>query len=110
MSAIYKDHLIEITDQEMVFHRYYFPTGSAKHLPLSRIANVRVRLGGSWRLWGTGDLRTWFPQDNSRPSRDRIFIIYLRDSIRRIGFTAEDSAKVVAIFKERGLLHETALA
>jgi len=109
MSAIYQDQLIEITGQEVVFHRYYFPSGSDKHLPLSRIANVRVRPGGSWRLWGTGDLRTWFPQDNARPGRDRVFIISLRDSFRRIGFTAEDSNKVAAFFKERGLLLETAV-
>jgi hypothetical protein len=107
MSTLYKDELIEVSDEELVFHRYYYPFGGDKHVPLSRIASVRVRLGGSWRLWGTGDLRTWFPQDNKRPRRDRIFIISLRDSFRRIGFTVEDSQKVADIFRERGLLHET---
>ena len=107
MSVIYQDQLVEITDQEVVFHRYYYPSGSDKRVPLSRIASVRVRLGGSWRLWGTGDFRTWFPQDYERPRRDRIFIVSLRGSFRRIGFTVEDSQKVADIFRERGLLHET---
>jgi hypothetical protein len=110
MSTIYKDKLIEITDQEFIFHRYYFPFGGDKHVPLSQIESIQVRqpsfLGGSWRLWGTGDFRTWFPQDNKRPSRDRIFIASLRDSSRRIGFTVEDSKKVTSVLKERGLLHE----
>ena len=106
MSILYKDQLIEVSDEELVFHRYYFPFGGDKHVPLSRIESVRVRLGGSWRLWGTGDLRTWFPQDNKRPSRDRIFIASLRGSWCRIGFSVEDSQKVADMFRERGLLHE----
>ena len=106
MGAIYQDRLIKITEQEMVLHRYYFPLGSDKHLPLSRIASVSARSGGSSRLWGTRDIRTWFPQDNDRPRRDRIFIVSLLDSFWRIGFTVEDSQKVADIFKARGLLHE----
>jgi hypothetical protein len=114
MNTTYKDKLIEVTDQEIVFHRYYFPFGGDKHVPLSQIESVQVRhpsvLGGSWRIWGSGDFRTWFPLDGARPSRDRIFVVYLRDSSRRIGFTVEDSPKVTSVLKERGLLHETPAA
>jgi hypothetical protein len=114
MNTIYKDKLIEVTDQEVVFHRYYFPFGGDKHVPLSQIESVQVRqpsvFGGSWRIWGTGDFQTWFPLDGGRPSRDRIFVASLRDSSRRIGFTVEDSQKVTSVLKERGLLHETASA
>ncbi len=107
MNNIYQDNLVEINDQRIIFHRYYFPTGSDKRLPWDRIASIRVRPGGCWRLWGTGDLRTWFPQDYGRPGRDRVFIISLCDSFWRIGFTVEDSQKVANILKERGLLQET---
>jgi hypothetical protein len=111
MNTTYKDGLIEITDQEVVFHRYYFPFGGDKHVPLSRIENVQARppsfFGGSWRIWGSGDFRTWFPLDGARPNRDRIFVASLRDSSRRIGFTVEDSQKVMSVLKERGLLHDT---
>jgi hypothetical protein len=109
MSSLYKDKLIEVTDQEIVFHRYYFPFGRDKHVPLGQIESVEVRqpsiFGGRWRIWGTGDFRTWFPLDGSRPSRDRIFVASLRDSSRRIGFTAENSQKLAGVLKERGLLH-----
>ena len=111
MSTIYNDSLIEINDQEVVFHRYYFPFSGDKRVPLSRIESIQVRppslFNGSWRLWGTGDLRTWFPKDYKRPSRDRIFVAFLRDSFRRIGFTVEDSQKVISILQERGLLRGT---
>jgi hypothetical protein len=55
MSTIYKDKLIEVTDQEIVFHRYYFPFGGDKHVPLQQIERVEARrpsfFGGSWRIW-----------------------------------------------------------
>ena len=112
MSTVYKDKLIEITGEEMVFHRYYFPFGGEKRVPFSRIESIQTRppsfFGGSWRLWGTGDFQTWYPQDNKRPRRDRIFIASLRASSRRIGFTVEDSVKVTEILKGLGLLHEPA--
>ena len=110
MNAIYQDGLVRITGDEIIFHRYYFPFATDKHLPWDQIENVRTRPGGSWRLWGTGDFRTWFPQDNGRPGRDLTFIINLRNSIRRIGFTVENSRQVSEILKQRGLLHEPASA
>ena len=110
MSTIYKDSLIEITDQEVVFHHYYFPFGGDKHVPLSQIEAVQVWrtsfLGGSWRLWGTGDFRTWYAQDNKRSSRDRTFIACLRHHFLRVGFTVEDSKPVMNFFRERGLLND----
>jgi hypothetical protein len=114
VSTTYKDSLVEITEQEIVFHHYYFLFGNDKHVPLSQIESVQVRppsfFGGSWRLWGSGDFRTWFPLDSHRPSRDRIFIASLRGRFRRIGFTVEDSQEVTGILRERGLLNETPLA
>ena len=111
MSTLYKDRLVEVTDEEMVFHRYYFPFGGDKHVPLSLVESVRVSprsiWSGSWRIWGSGDLRTWFPFDGARPSRDRVFITFLRGHWRRIGFTVEHSQPVIEILKRRGLLQAT---
>ena len=114
MKTLYKDGLVEITDQEVIFHRYYFPFGGDKHVPLSQIESVEVRppsfLGGSWRIWGSSDLRTWFPLDGARPSRDRIFITHLRGRSHRIGFTVERSKEVAEILRQRGLLQAPPLA
>jgi hypothetical protein len=111
MSTLYKDGLVEVTDQEVVFHRYYFPFGGDKHVPMSQIERVEVRppsiAFGSWRIWGGGP-RTWFPLDGARPSRDRIFVAFLRGCFVRIGFTVEHSKQVMQVLRERGLLHDTA--
>jgi hypothetical protein len=107
MSTLYQDGLIEITDQEVVFHRYYFPFGGDKHVPLSQIECVQVRQPsvwcGSWRIWG-GGLGIWFPRDGARPSRDAIFIAFLRSGFMRIGFTVEHSKEVTEVLRGRGLL------
>ena len=63
-------------------------------------------LTGKWRLHGTGDFWTWFPMDVRRPTRDRIFIVTLKNGRFRIGFTAEDGARVEEIFRSRGLIGE----
>ncbi len=110
MNTLYKDSLVEVTDQEIVFHRYYFPFGNDKHVPLSQIESIQARppslISGSWRIWGTGDFQTWFPLDGKRPRRDRIFVASLRNTSQRIGFTVEDSQKVAGILEERGLLRD----
>lgn len=110
MSTLYKDRLLEITDREVVFHRYYFPFGD-KHVAWSEIESVQARppslWAGSWRIWGSGDLRTWFPLDGARPNRDRIFVASLRGRSRRIGFTVEHSNEVSQVLRQRGLLRDS---
>ena len=108
MKTNYSDGLVEMTDREVVFRRYYFPFGGDKHVSWGQIERVEARppsiLFGSWRIWGSGG-RTWFPLDGARPSRDTIFVAHLRGRLIRIGFTVEDSKKVKAILNERGLLN-----
>ncbi len=128
MSTLYKDSVIELTDQEIVFHRYHFPSGSDRRVSLSEVESVQVEplsvRNGRYRLWGTGDFRTWNPNDYGRPNRDRIFIMRLRKSphreswvtrllnsmtgrsFRHIAFTVQNSQQVASILKAQGLLHE----
>ena len=111
MSTTYQDPLIEINDREIIFHRYYFPTGSDKRVPLTDIESIEVRqpsaFGGSYRIWGSGDLRSWYPLDRNRPKRDRIFRATLRGQRVRIGFTVERSDEVINVFKQLNLLRES---
>jgi hypothetical protein len=113
VNTLYKDSLIEITDQEIVFRRYYFPFGGDKHVPFRRIESIQVWQPsiafGSWRIWGGGP-RTWFPLDWRRPGRDTIFIAISRGRFLRIGFTVEDSQRVKSVLRELGLLDETSSA
>ena len=122
MSILYSDNLVEITDDTITFKKFSFGLSVGpkrlefgfsfrpKRLKLSQIARVEERppslLSGKWRIWGTSDFRTWFPLDWHRPQRDKIFIVSLRASRKRIGFTVEDSKRVRGILKEKGLLSE----
>jgi hypothetical protein len=103
---LYEDSLVEISRDSILFRNYYFPFGSRRVL-MSHIASFEARdptlLNGKWRIHGTGDFRTWFPRDWERPRRDKIFILHLTDSRRRIGFTVEDSKAVYSLLKELGL-------
>lgn len=103
---LYSDKLLDITDDAIVLKRYYFPRG-AKRVAFSDIERIASEhptwRNGKWRVWGTGTFRTWFPLDWQRPSRDRVFIIFLLTSRRRIGFTAESSERVSAILRQKGV-------
>jgi uncharacterized membrane protein len=105
----YKDSLIEISQDNIIFKNYYFPMGS-KSINLSQVEYVEAKsptLGnGKWRLHGTGDLffRIWFPADYNRPNRDMIFVMKIKKKWMKIGFTAENSQIVSGIFKGKGLL------
>ena len=103
----YKDKLIEISSDTIIFKNYYFPTGS-KSIQLSQVEYVEEKppalRNGKWRLHGTGNFRTWFPADYDRPSRDKIFVMKVKSKWMRIGFTVEDSDAVSELLKTKGLL------
>lgn len=105
----YSDRLVEITNRDILFRLYYFPFGS-KRISLGDVESITVvdctLKTGKWRLWGTGDFRTWFPCDFSRPSRDKVFFLQRKQGTIRIGFTVEDSSAVIAIFQEMGLVRQ----
>jgi len=107
---IYSDNLISITETDITFRNYYLPFFRKKVVRIDEIEKIAVEepslLTGKWRLHGTGDFWTWFPMDVRRPTRDRIFIVTLKNGRFRIGFTAEDGARVEEIFRSRGLIGE----
>lgn len=75
---------------------------------LADIEGIKVKepttWNGKWRIHGTGNVKTWYPRDDSRPKRDRIFFAKLKGRWIDIGFTVEDADKVERIFKEKNLL------
>lgn len=105
----YKDNLIEIFDDTIVFKNYYFPTGS-KSIKISQVEYVEEKpptlRNGKWRLHGTGDLlfRIWFPADYDRPSRDKIFVMKIKNKWIKIGFTVENSYAISELFRNKRLL------
>jgi hypothetical protein len=104
---LYSDRLVEITSETILFRVYYFPLGK-KQINISDIESIEITeptlFNGKYRIHGTGDFKTWFPRDRKRPIRDKIFIINLHNKRRRIGFTVENSEKIITIFKSKELL------
>lgn len=97
--AIYKDTLVTITENEIIFHNYYFPSGKDKVVVFENIKYVSIEQptiwNGKWRLHGTENFKVWFPKDYKRHKRDRIFIATLKTQWVNIGFTVEDGSTVV---------------
>lgn len=106
--GIYKDSLLEITGNRIVFQNYYYPSMKPKEVFIENIEKVEMKeptfTTGKYRFQGTGNLRTWFPLDGSRNRRDKIFVLFLKNQWVRIGFTAEHSGPIMEFFRTRGLL------
>jgi len=105
---LYADKLVCITDKEIVFFNYYFPTGRGKIVKIDNVECVAVKKptirNGKWRIHGTGNFKLWFPKDIKRPKRDRIFIATLKNQWVKIGFTVEDGDAVQRILHARKLI------
>jgi len=105
---VYKDSLLEISSDKIVFKNYYFPSLKPKEVSIESIDKVEVKepsmRTGKYRFHGTGDFRTWYPLDNARNKRDKIFFLFLKTQRVRIGFTGENSEAIEKYFKEKGFL------
>jgi hypothetical protein len=105
---VYQDSLLEISDDKIVFKKYYFPTFKSKEVAIGNIAQVQVKepslTTGKYRYHGTGNIRTWYPLDMARSTRDKIFFLILKDQWVRIGFTGENSEAIENFFRQKGLL------
>ncbi len=107
--VLYKDGLITITKNEIVFHHYQL-LGGSRAVAIGEVDVVRALrptfFNGKWRLGGSGDFQTWFPTDWARFRRDTIFLAKLKKSGGYdIGFTAKDSQRVRQVLRDLALLH-----
>src|SRR5262249_7815056 len=92
---LYEDSLVVLTSDSLLLKRYYFPALKPKLVSLAEVQRIEILYSNLWtgrfRLWGSGDLRTFYPLDLGRPKRDRIFRLTQRGKRIRIGFTVENS-------------------
>ncbi len=107
-SVEYEDRLVSITKDAITFRTYYFPFGTSKRVEFTQVTHIEVKPAtvgtGRWRIWGTGSPWFWFPLDWDRPSKEKVFFHFRKNTSVKIGFTVEDAAKVEQIFQEKGLL------
>ncbi|MBI5607178.1 MAG: hypothetical protein HY879_27920 [Deltaproteobacteria bacterium] len=106
--VLYSDSLVVLTEDRILFEHYYFPIGGRKVVLLADIERITVEpptlWNGKWRLHGTGNFKTWFPQDYKRPKRDRIFFATLRSQGVNIGFTVENGDQMEKILRDKNLI------
>jgi hypothetical protein len=107
-SAIeYSDHLVTITGNAITFKSYSLLL-KPRRVNFTDIDHIDVLepslTTGKYRMWGSGNFTMWFPMDSGRSSRDKIFHAYLKIHGMNIGFTVEDSVRVTAILRSKGLI------
>lgn len=103
-NILYKDKLVEITSDSILFKNYYLFGGPKRVLfeMINSVVSVEPSVTtGKWRIWGTGNFTTWYPLDMNRSSRDTIFLLSITGKKVRIGFTVEDSKTVKQLLKEK---------
>ncbi|MEN6385597.1 MAG: hypothetical protein ABFD79_10410 [Phycisphaerales bacterium] len=103
-SMHYTDKLVAIDDEGITLKKYYHPFCNSKRVKYSDIKTIKALPGGCARLWGSGDFQTWFGLDWGRMKRKMTFIIEIKNSWFRSGFTCKDSDTVYKILKAKNLL------
>ena len=105
---LYKDSLVEISNNSITFFNYYYPGGKSLSVSFYDIDRIEVKeptlLNGKYRYWGTGNFISWYPKDFQRSGRDFIFFLFRKNKKIKIGFTVEDSPKVIGILKSKEML------
>jgi hypothetical protein len=108
-NILYSDRLVEIRNDSILFHNYYFPIPNAKSVKFDEIEKIIMVkptiLNGKYRYWGSGDFKHWFPLDSRRRKRNIIFILHRKNKTIKIGFTVEDSEMVIGLLKEKVTLN-----
>ena len=102
--VLYDDGLVKLDLDGLTIRRYYFPLGTSKRIPYARIKGVQERhmgaLTGKGRLWGSGDLRHWFPLDLRRPQKEKALLLEVGAWVRPV-ITPEDPERVLALLQGR---------
>jgi hypothetical protein len=102
--VLYADRVLQLYGDGLYFPVYYFPWGG-RFVPFADVERIEclrpTLLSGKWRLWGTSNLKMWFPLDARRNTREVIFHLYHKGRRGGIGFTAENSHRVRELLGQR---------
>jgi hypothetical protein len=100
----YDDGQVQLDRFALTLRRYYFPSGTAKVIPLRSIKGYQSEPLGLFmqrlRIWGSSDLRRWLPLDVSRPLRSTLITLDIPGTWPSPAFTPEDPEKFLACLAE----------
>jgi hypothetical protein len=101
--TLYDDGLVALDADGLTIRRYYFPIGTSKRIPYTRLKSVQERhmelLTGKGRLWGSGDFRHWLPLDLRRPQKEKALVLDLGKWVRPV-ITPDDPDRVLTLLQE----------
>src|SRR5262249_1744221 len=102
--VLYDDGLVKLDLDGLTIRRYYFPLGTSKRIPYARIKGVQERHMGALTahapLWGSSDLRHWFPLDLRRSQKEEALILEVGTWVSPV-ITPEDPERVLALLQEQ---------
>ena len=102
--TLYDDGLVKLDSDGLTIRRYYFPIGTSKYIPYTRIKDVQERdmglLTGKARIWGTGDFKHYSALDMNRFRKEKALILDLGKWFIPV-ITPDDPDRVLAILQER---------
>lgn len=98
----YDDGLVACTDDVLLIRRYYFPTGTSKRVPYTKIRSIRRCPASKGRIWGTGDFTHWHNLDVQRPHKDTGLIIDTGHRLTPV-ITPDDPDEVVRVLTRHGV-------
>ncbi len=110
MSIQYHDGYADVFEDSIVIKKYYFPIPLSKRIDFNEIESISIETpnikNGKWRIWGSGNLNTWFPLDFDRHKRNKMFIISIKDKRFKIGLTVTNPDKLTHMLGKYNLLAE----
>lgn len=100
----YDDGLVQLDRHALTLRRYFFPSGTAKVIPLRAIKGYRAESLGvlmqRFRIWGSSDLRRWLPLDVRRPLKSVLVTLEVPGTWPAPAFTPEDPEQFLAMLAE----------
>ena len=100
----YDDGLVQLDRHALTLRRYFFPSGTAKVIPLRAIKGYHAESLGvlmqRFRIWGSSDLRRWLPLDVRRPLKTVLITLDVPGTWPAPAFTPEDPEEFLAMLAE----------
>lgn len=96
----YDDGLVQLDREAITLRRYYFPSGTAKVIPLRSVRGYKAEPLGwfthRFRIWGSSDLRRWLPLDVRRPIKSTLVTLDVTDARAKPAFTPQHPKEFLA--------------
>lgn len=80
--VLYDDKDVKIRESGITIKCYYFPIGTSKRIPISKIKDVEFINSSSSRIWGTGTFEYWFALDSKRMGYESFIAIDNGSSVK----------------------------